>query len=142
MEKKSLNSTFVDASFIIALVNESDQYHDLANDLVEIYDKQPLITTETVLIEIGNALAGRFRPQAIQILDEFSASDRVEIVPLETSLFNKGIALYRDHTDKRWGLADCISFIVMREHGITDALTHDRHFQQAGFRALMREPVN
>lgn len=55
-----MNSTFVDASFIIALVNESDQYHDLANNLVEIYDKQPLITTETVLIEIGNALAGRF----------------------------------------------------------------------------------
>ncbi|MFM5956954.1 MAG: PIN domain-containing protein, partial [Dolichospermum sp.] len=40
--------------------------------------------------------------------------------------------------DKEWGLVDCISFIVMQDRGITDALTADTHFQQAGFRALLR----
>ncbi len=48
------------------------------------------------------------------------------------------MALYRGHQDKQWGLVDCISFVVMRERGIRDALTFAQHLTQAGFNALMR----
>ena len=48
-------------------------------------------------------------------------------------------AMHKERSDKSWSLTDCISFVVMGEHGITDALTGDRHFEQAGFRALLRE---
>jgi uncharacterized protein len=47
--------------------------------------------------------------------------------------------LFKQRKDKEWGLVDCISFIVMQNREITDALTADIHFQQAGFRALLRE---
>jgi len=47
--------------------------------------------------------------------------------------------MYRERPHKDWGLTDCVSFVVMREQGLVDALTTDEHFQQAGFRALMRE---
>jgi len=39
-------------------------------------------------------------------------------------------------SDKEWGLVDCLSFVIMRERGITEALTPDRHFTRAGFKAL------
>ncbi|KAF5428591.1 hypothetical protein C5S39_11130 [Candidatus Methanophagaceae archaeon] len=53
----------------------------------------------------------------------------------------RAIDFYRDREDKEWGLTDCISFIVMGDQGLTDALTADEHFEQAGFRALLRENV-
>ena len=45
-------------------------------------------------------------------------------------------ALYKQMDDKQWGLVDCISFVIMRERGVTEALTSDHHFVQAGFRVL------
>jgi hypothetical protein len=45
--------------------------------------------------------------------------------------------LFRQRADKAWGLTDCISFVVMREREIPEALTADEHFEQAGFVALL-----
>ncbi len=64
------------------------------------------------------------------------------MIRLDESLFNKAFELYKTHTDKTWGLVDCISFVVMKENGITDALTSDNHFVQAGFHALMLDLTN
>ncbi len=47
--------------------------------------------------------------------------------------------LYRHRPDKEWGTTDCISFVVMQDYGLTEALTTDEHFKQAGFRALLIE---
>lgn len=58
-------------------------------------------------------------------------------MPPSRSLFDRGIELYNARDDKDWSLTDCISFVVMEEHGIKEALTGDRHFEQAGFRALL-----
>ncbi len=57
---------------------------------------------------------------------------------LKVIIFAKDFILYCDYADKTRGLVDCVSFVVMRETGITDALTNDKHFRQAGFNALMR----
>ncbi|MFO1096117.1 MAG: hypothetical protein U0992_22845 [Planctomycetaceae bacterium] len=59
------------------------------------------------------------------------------VVPASTSLFTRAIELYRSRSDKDWGLTDCTSFVVMHDHGLTDALTSDEHFKQAGFRVLL-----
>ena len=134
--------TFVDTLFVVGYTNERDQYHEKALELAAIYNRQPVIITDAVLLEIGNTLSGRFRRQAIQTIEDFFESDEVEIVRLDETLFNKAFQLYKNHADKSWGLVDCISFIVMREHDITDALTCDKHFAQAGFRALMLDSVN
>jgi uncharacterized protein len=46
--------------------------------------------------------------------------------------------MFAARSDKRWSLTDCISFVVMQERGLTEALTADRHFEQAGFSILLR----
>jgi len=59
----------------------------------------------------------------------------VEIVSGDEWL-RRGLHLFERRRDKAWSLTDCISFAVMTDRGLTDALTGDHHFEQAGFRAL------
>ena len=134
-----MNRIFVDTSFVVALVNEKDQNHVTASELSATFDGQPLVTTDAVLLEIGNALARNFREQAAEIIADFLTSDEVEVVNLDATLFQKAFELYRAHKDKSWGMTDCVSFVVMGERGLADALTSDKDFRQAGFNALMRD---
>jgi len=135
-------TTFVDTLFVVAFTSERDQYHGKAVELALEYNGKSLLVTDAVLLEIGNTLSGRFKEQAIETIEGFFKSDEVEIVHLDEFLFNKAFELYKTHADKTWGLVDCISFVVMKEHDITDALTCDKHFVQAGFRALMLDLSN
>ncbi len=130
--------TLIDTLFVVAAINPRDQYHEQAAELARKFDRQPLLVTEAVLLEIGNALARGFKRQAVEVIDNFYASPEVEVVPLTPALFERSFELYRSHEDKEWGLVDCISFVTMRERGLTRALTFDQHFVQAGFVALLR----
>ncbi len=128
---------FVDTSFVIALVNRRDQYRSQAVELASRFDKRPLVTTDAVLLEIGNALARNFKSDSIQIIEHFLTSEEIQIVNLNPELFRRAFELYRSHLDKAWGLIDCISFIVMRDLNLSKALTTDQHFKQAGFNVLI-----
>ncbi len=133
---------FLDTAYAIALSSAKDQFHVRAIALAEQMEaaRTPLVTTRAVLLEIGNALSKlRYRQAAVKLLDSLEADPTVEIVPLSEGLYARAAKLYRERTDKEWGLTDCISIIVMQDRGLTDALTTDGHFQQAGFRALLRE---
>jgi len=141
-KRSDVNKIFVDTCFILALVNSHDQYHQKALELSVLYEEQTLVTTNGVLLEIGNALARRFKTRAIDIIEEFKTSEEIEAVDVTPSLFDSGFDLYKSHQDKSRGLVDCISFIVMKKVGIDSALTFDQHFVQAGFRALMRENIS
>lgn len=134
-----MNRVFIDTSFVVALVNEKDQHRARAFELADMFDGYPLITTDAVLLEVGNALARSFKAQAAEVIEDFLTSGEVEIVNLDSALFQSAFELYRTHKDKSWGMTDCISFVIMRERGIVDALTNDKDFRQAGFNALMRE---
>jgi predicted nucleic acid-binding protein len=131
-------ATFIDTLFIVALLTPNDKYHSRADAIADSYINGPLVTTDAVLLEIGNGLARQRKAEAVEIISRFRRADNVEVVPMTPALFDKGFALYRGHADKQWGLVDCISFMEMRERGMTDALTFDQHFTQAGFSALMR----
>lgn len=130
---------FVDTLFIVALVNRRDQYHRQALDLADQYDGWSLLTTDAVLLEIGNALARNHKQEAVAIIDRLLAAVEIEIVRMTPDLFTRAFAVYKQHQDKSWGLVDCISFVAMREAKVNRALTFDRHFVQAGFECLMRE---
>lgn len=133
---------FLDTAYAIALSNVKDQYHSKALQIAQQLrkEKTKLIATQAVLLEIGNALAGiRFRAAGAKLLDALEADPNVGIVPLTASLYAQALNLYRSRPDKEWGLVDCISFTVMRERKLLEALTTDDHFQQAGYRALLRE---
>ncbi|MCL4705255.1 PIN domain-containing protein [bacterium] len=133
-----MTRTFVDTAFVVALVNSNDQYHAKAQNLSEMYETEPLITTDVVLLEIGNALARDYKKEAIEIIESFRTSKEVLIVELSLEFFDKAFELYKKYTDKDWGMVDCISFIVMREYEVRNALTFDDHFRQAGFNVLMK----
>ncbi|MBC6418992.1 MAG: type II toxin-antitoxin system VapC family toxin [Prochloron sp. SP5CPC1] len=124
---------FVDTGYIIALINKNDQYHEQAVELSGLYENFPLVTTEAILLEVGNALSRRHRRQALSIIDYFQTSPEVTVVPLTADLFASAIGLYATHSDKTWGLVDCVSFVVMEERQISVALAFDSHFIQAGF---------
>ncbi len=128
---------FIDTMFVVALVNRNDEYHHQAYEQSNKYRNVRFVTTEAVLLEIGNALSRNFKQQAIRIIDDFSSSNDVQVVSLNSTLFAQGFECYRAHADKTWSLVDCISFEVMRMRGLADVLTIDKHFQQAGFNRLM-----
>lgn len=134
-----MNRIFVDTLFVIALVNQRDQYHQRALELADTYEGHPLLTTDAVLLEIGNALARNFKKQSIEIIEEFYVSEEMEIIHLNPRLLEQAFEHYKMYQDKQWGLVDCVSFVVMQQTGIERALTFDQHFVQAGFKALMRE---
>jgi len=98
-----------------------------------------IITTEYVLIEVGNWLArSGDRHVFLELMKEIRADRRTAVVPGSSALFERGLDLYARRPDKDWSLTDCISFVVMREHCLADALTGDHHFEQAGFRILLK----
>ncbi|MEA1906771.1 MAG: type II toxin-antitoxin system VapC family toxin [Euryarchaeota archaeon] len=133
---------FLDASYAIALSATTDRYHKLAEMLAMKIEAEGtrLVTTRAVVLEIGNALAKlRYRSASVTLLKALEEDPSIEIIPLSEELYEKGWQLYRERVDKEWGLTDCISFIAMQEYGLTEALTTDRHFEQAGFKVLLRE---
>lgn len=126
-------ATFVDTGYILALVNTADQYHERARATAATVHP-PLVTTEAVLVEIGNALSRtRWRHLGVAALHDLRTDPDIEVVPVDAQLFEQAFTLFRERPDKEWGMTDCISFVVMHERGLTHALTTDRDFAQAGF---------
>lgn len=137
-----MNELFLDTSFSIGLVSPRDQTHEKAVVWSEKIENSriPMVTTQAVLLEIGNALSkSSFREVGIGLLENFENDPQTTIISLTDEIYKKGFELFRSRLDKEWSLVDCISFIVMRQRKITDALTTDKHFIQAGFRAILRE---
>jgi len=124
---------FVDTSFVVALVNDRDQYHDEAEALSFKFENSPLITTDAIILEIGNGLANNHRKEGAEIIEALRSSGSVEVVQIDEKLLEEGLAIYRKYDDKKWGLVDCISFAVMWKRSVTEALTFDSDFEQAGF---------
>jgi predicted nucleic acid-binding protein len=83
---------------------------------------------------------GEDRDLFADLLRHIRSDPRTTVVPVSSELLQHGIDLFTRRPDKTWSLTDCISFVAMSQRGLTDALTADHHFLQAGFRALLLEP--
>ena len=128
---------FADTFYFLALLNERDAAHERAIDARA--PDQTFVTTEFVLLELADALSKpplREEFKAISALVQNTAS--FTLVPASSELLHRGMAFYNNRPDKEWQLTDCISFVVMQDEGLADALTGDRHFEQAGFKALLK----
>jgi len=129
---------FADTFYYLALVNSRDGTHARALEATRNLDRQ-IITTAWVLTEVGDALASpENRKLFLELLEQLRSEVSVEIVPASPVLFDKGVVLYTQRPDKAWTLTDCISFVVMEDRRLKEALTDDHHFEQAGFRAVLR----
>ena len=98
-----------------------------------------LVTTEWILIELADALsAPSARSTAVAFLQAVRQDTSFEVIEYDANVYRAGFRLFASRQDKSWSLTDCISFAVMTERGLRDALTADHHFEQAGFRALFK----
>jgi predicted nucleic acid-binding protein len=133
--------TFLDTSGLIAVVNVDDQWHELAEAvwLDVVASQVPLVTTSLVLIEIGDGLSRiKHRRLAVQLRDLLMASPQVEVIQTSAADESRAWDLFRQRSDKEWGMTDCVSMIVAQDRQIADVFSADHHFEQAGFRLLLK----
>ena len=138
-------SYFADTSFWIALSSKGDQYHRNAVSWSHLLVRTQcaLVTTEAVLWEWMNAMSDAgTRRLATEGYRRCQNDSRIEVVPFNTELIDAALRLYESRADKSWSLTDCLSFVVMKERNLVDALSTDHHFQQAGLRSVMLSEYN
>jgi predicted nucleic acid-binding protein len=134
-----VKTVFADTGYWAALLNPKDQLHAKAGEVSSGLGKVRILTTEMVLDELLAALSKiPLRPYAIRGVEAIRSNPNVEVVPQTSLQFVSAFDSYRSVSDKEWSLTDCASFVLMRERGLTEALAHDHHFEQAGFVALLR----
>lgn len=128
---------FADTFYFMALLNRKDSAHSAAK--THSSGSGGILTTEWVLTELADAMCSRReRQKCVDLYQVLRSNPDVETIPASSDLFIRGMELFAARSDKDWSLTDCISFVVMEERGIADALTGDHHFEQAGFRALLK----
>jgi predicted nucleic acid-binding protein len=110
----------------------------LSNERVD----DPIVTTDEVLAEYLTFFAAapeQLRRKAVMNAQRILDNHGVRVIPQSRESFLSGMALYGARPDKRYSLVDCISMQTMRQEGLIEVLTNDRHFEQEGFRALFRD---
>lgn len=136
-----MNGVFANTFFWVALTDNRDRFYPLARKLAADLRFTPLFTSEIVLIDLVNFFSEygpHFRRAAVNRTREILESSQVTVVEMTNSRFLAVITLHSQRPDKSYSLTDCISMQMMRELGIFEILTHDHHFAQEGFVALMR----
>jgi predicted nucleic acid-binding protein len=128
---------FADSFYFIALLNERDAAHKRAVQFSRDHSAV-VVTTRWVLAEVADALCDpAWRVRAGSFIAYILTAPGFIVLGGSEELFARGPSLYSTRPDKAWSLTDCISFVVMSDEGVREALTGDRHFEQAGFTALL-----
>ena len=136
-----MKSAFADTSYWIALLSPSDSLHERAQSISRTLSSVQIFTSEMIFVELLNDFSHRgpvLRATAVATIESLRRNPLVTIVPQSSILFQEALALYASRGDKDWSLTDCSSILIMQRYGIADAITHDGHFRQAGFTALLR----
>jgi len=134
------NRVFLDANAWVIVLNKRESLHIEANAKLRELGRAGciLVVTDWVIAETGNGLArSPARKGFREAVQQFLSSPRTHVVHITAELLERALDLYADRPDKTWGLVGCASFVIMKDEGITDAFTTDRHFEQAGFNCLL-----
>jgi uncharacterized protein len=132
---------FADTSYWIAILNPRDALHKKAVAFSEVHSSDQIVTTEMILTEFLNGFSEQgqsLRRAAGTFVEGLREKPNVYIFPQTSKQFDRALGRYQAMSDKRWSLTDCASFLLMESEGIRTALTHDHHFLQAGYQALLR----
>ncbi|MCG8586321.1 MAG: PIN domain-containing protein [Pirellulales bacterium] len=127
----------LDTSGLLCYLDASEQRHPRA---IELYDSARVRVTHNYVIAEFVALAqarGYPRQLALEFADVLASTSEIETVWVNASLHQEALALVRAQLDKSYSLCDAVSFVVMNRRNLTDALSTDHHFTQAGFQALL-----
>jgi predicted nucleic acid-binding protein len=131
---------FLDTSGLYALVDRKDAHHPAAREVVErlLRAGRRFVATDYILAETVNLANARSGTRvAVRVLDLMEQSAGIRIEWVAQSRFDLTKAFFRKHADHDYSFTDCTSFVVMRELRLSQALTTDRHFPEAGFEALL-----
>ena len=132
-----MKAIFADASFYVAWLSPRDAHHSQALQFAAS-NKTTVVTTEFVLVEVVNFFSKlQRRSAAVRLIHQLRSDQDTVVIAASSDLVERGFELFSRRPDKEWSLTDCISFVVMEEQGITNALTSDGDFEQAGFKALL-----
>ncbi len=133
-----MSLVFADAFYFVARLNRHDQHHERVLKFSRDF-RARLLTSDWVLMEVADALAkSESRNRVREFILHLRQTPACEVVPASRTLLDDALDLYHQHNDKEWTLTDCVSFVIMRDRKVTDALTGDQHFEQAGFAALLK----
>jgi predicted nucleic acid-binding protein len=136
-----VRTVFADTAYWIAVLNPRDVLHQKARDVSKQLGPVRIVTSEMVLTELlasFSSMGEQLRKAAAAYADRLLADPNVEVVPQTSIQFREALGLYQARLDKQWSLVDCASVQIMQQRHITEALTSDHHFQQAGFSTLLR----
>ncbi|HEY9641642.1 MAG TPA: PIN domain-containing protein [Coleofasciculaceae cyanobacterium] len=137
-----MRQIFADTFYWAALLNRRDNWYLRVKQLNTRLQSVQLITTDEVLTEFLNffsAFDPRMRQEATRQVRSILQNDRVQVIPVSRDRFLAGLHLYEQRLDKGYSLTDCISMNTMQQLGISEVLTHDRHFSQEGFVILLED---
>jgi uncharacterized protein len=132
---------FADTGYWVALLNPGDNLHQKAIHLEQSLQPLHIVTSEMVLTEVLNDFSKRgeyLRDVVSDLIRALRSHPNITIIPQTSQQFEQAFTLYAQRKDKQWSHTDCVSFNIMEENGISEALAYDKHFAQAGFTALMR----
>jgi uncharacterized protein len=132
---------FFDTAGFLALWDRTDEHHSravkLQADLTR--KRRRFITTDYVVDETTTLLLVRHsHTAATDFLQTIRSTGFLHLKWTDSELFKDAADLFVDHDDKEWSFTDCVSFVVMRNAGLSDCFTSDHHFRQAGFNALLK----
>ncbi len=131
-------TVFMDTYGLIAWINARDAAHQPVKSYLDAYSGG-IVTTEWVLLEFADAFSpASTKPFAVEAIKRIHRLPMFLVVGFAPAVYRAGFDLYEARPDKDWSLTDCISFAVMTERGLSEALTADHHFEQAGFRAVFK----
>lgn len=136
-----MKAVFADTGYWIAISNPHDSLHERAREVSRSLPSKRLVTSEMVFTEFLNDFGQRgefLRMLAVRLVDRSRRDANVVVVSQTSRQFRQALSVYENRCDKSWSLTDCASFGIMERYGIKEALTYDRHFEQAGFTVLLR----
>ena len=129
---------FLDTSGLLCLFDVSDTRHQSAKSHFDVDVTK--VATNYVIAEFVALTHARRMPRAValEFVVALHSSSEVNVIHVSEQVHQSALRLLQSRLDKNWSLCDAVSFEVMRTHSIADALTTDHHFEQAGFKALLR----
>jgi len=136
-----MKTVFADTGYWIALLDPQDTLHSKAINLSITFTQVQIVTSEMVLTEILNHFSKRgnfLRYAAANLIESLQENPAITIIPQTDSIFQQALLLYKQRPDQAWSHTDCSSFCIMQQQNILEALAYDKHFEQAGFIALLR----
>ena len=137
-----MRKVFADTGYWIALLNPNDELHIKAKSVTaSLLPNVRIVTSEMVFTELLNGFSKQgsiLKKAAVSLINKSFSSPNIDIIPQTSELFINSLELYNQRLDQGWSHTDCASFKIMETESILEALAYDKHFEQAGFIALLR----